>query len=375
MRVPLIEKQIGIEAFATRTMGIGGVIKEKVDDFVVEEVLVDGSKSSVNTTSLPQVTGEGRYLHCFLVKRGWDTLMAMREISRQLGIKSERIQIVGLKDKKATTSQHLSIENIRAEKLRTMREQVDNLRIIPHHYSQNMLFPHMLFGNSFNITIRNVNHSSATTSDRISETMNRLLDLGGIPNFFGHQRFGTIRPITHSVGKALVRNDLETAVQEFTAKPSPHENPASREARQKLLETGDFKKALNFFPKWLLYERLILSHLAKNPRDYQGALRKLPKQLCRLFVQGYQSYLYNRFLSQRLNNGIPINQPQIGDYVSRIDRYGLPTRTHVKANGKNLENLENDVKSGRMYIALPLIGFRQPLSEGVEGKMEESILR
>lgn len=375
MRVPLIERQIGIEAFATKTMGIGGVIKEKLEDFVVEEVLVDGSKASVNTASLPQVTGEGRYLHCFLVKRSWDTLLAIREISKQLGINSQRMQIVGLKDKKAITSQHLSIENIRVEKLRNMRAQSGNLRIIPNHYSQNMLFPHMLFGNSFTIRIRNVNHSAATTADRISETMNRLLDLGGTPNFFGHQRFGTIRPITHSVGKAIIRNDLETAVQEFVAKPSPNENPESRKARQKLFETGDFKEALNFFPKWLLYERLILSHLAKNPRDYKGAFRKLPKQLCRLFVQGYQSYLYNRFLSQRLNKEIPINQPQIGDYVSRIDRHGLPTRTHVKTNGKNLENLEKEVKNGKMCVALPLIGFKQPLSEGVEGTIEESILR
>jgi tRNA pseudouridine13 synthase len=366
---------MGIAAFATRTVGVGGAIKETSEDFIVEEVLVDGSKASVNTASLPQVSGEGRYLHCYLVKRGWDTLLALREISKQLGIAPQRMQIVGLKDKQAVTSQHVSIENLRVEKLNNLYRQTENLRIIPHHYSHNMLFPHMLFGNAFTITIRNVSHSAARTADRISETMNRLIDMGGVPNFFGHQRFGTIRPITHLVGKAIVQNDLEKAVQEFVAQPSSHENPESRKAREQLRETGDYQDALNFFPKWLLYERLILSHLATNPRDYKGALRQLPKQLCRLFVQGYQSYLYNRFLSQRLNNEIPVSQPQIGDYVVRVDSHGLPTRTYVKTDGKNRGNLETDVKNGKMCVALPLVGFNQPLSDGVEGTIEESILQ
>ena len=366
---------MGIAAFATRTAGVGGAIKETSEDFIVEERLVDGSKAAVNAASLPQVPGEGRYLHCYLVKRGWDTLLALREISKQLRIASKRIQIVGLKDKQATTSQHVSIENFTVEKLTNLYKQTDNLRIVPHYYSHNMLFSHMLFGNSFTITIRNIGHSAATTAERISETMNRLLDLGGIPNFFGHQRFGTIRPITHLVGKAIVQNDLEKAVREFVAKPSPFENPESRKARERLHETGDYKDALSFFPKWLLYERLILSHLATHPRDFKGALRRLPNQLCRLFVQGYQSYLYNQFLSQRLNNDIPLNQPQIGDYVLRVDRHGLPTRTYVKTEGTNHRNLETDVKNGKMCVALPLLGFNQPLSDGVEGTMEDSILQ
>ena len=48
MSVPEIDKLLGIEAYATKTIGVGGAIREGVDDFVVEEVLVDGSKANVN---------------------------------------------------------------------------------------------------------------------------------------------------------------------------------------------------------------------------------------------------------------------------------------------------------------------------------------
>ena len=34
-----------MEVYATKTEGVGGKIRESVDDFVVEEVLVDGSKA------------------------------------------------------------------------------------------------------------------------------------------------------------------------------------------------------------------------------------------------------------------------------------------------------------------------------------------
>ena len=47
MSVPEIDKLLGIEVYATETAGVGGVIRESVDDFRVEEVLVDGSKAEI----------------------------------------------------------------------------------------------------------------------------------------------------------------------------------------------------------------------------------------------------------------------------------------------------------------------------------------
>ena len=79
--------------------------------------------------------------------------------------------------------------------------------------------------------------------------MQELEVIGGIPNFFGHQRFGTTRPITHLVGKALVQGDFEEAAMLFLAKPSVHEHPASRQARQELEDNKKFQAGAREFSK------------------------------------------------------------------------------------------------------------------------------
>jgi tRNA pseudouridine13 synthase len=363
---------LGIETFASETLGLGGVIRQTSEDFVVEEVLVDGSRAEMQPQLPSQLTGKGRYLVCVLAKRNWDTLLIVRRIARQLGISERRIQIAGIKDKRALTAQHISIENISLERLKRLR--IDDAQLFPLKYSPNMVFPHMSFGNTFHLTIRGVSHSQRVIQERTSKTLDVLRVLGGVPNFFGHQRFGTIRPITHLVGKALVQKDLEKAALVFLAQPSPHEHPESREARQTFSETRDFTKAAGYFPRQLVYERLMLSHLAKRPGHYVGAFRRLPRRLCSLLLQSYQSYLFNRFLSQRLLRGIPINEPQVGDYVVKTDNHGLPTRTYIKASPGKLEELRKAVKRKIMYVAIPLIGFKQLPSEGSQGDIERAIL-
>ncbi len=72
---------------------------------------------------------------------------------------------------------------------------------------------------------------------------------GGIPNFFGHQRFGTTRPITHLVGKAISKGLFEEAVMIFLAKPSVHEHPASRQARLELKFNNEFSEGSKGFSK------------------------------------------------------------------------------------------------------------------------------
>jgi tRNA pseudouridine13 synthase len=209
---------------------------------------------------------------------------------------------------------------------------------------------------------------------RVKNIQNELSSLGGVPNFFGHQRFGTIRPITHLVGKLLVHGDLEKAALTFLAKPSPYEHTESREARQQLHDTQEFAEALRYFPAQLKYERLMLVHLAKHSKDFIGAFRKLPLKLRRLFVQAYQSFLFNKFLSQRLKCEAGFNDVQVGDYVVHLDRYGLPTTKFEQATAQSLSSIKKALKEGKMRVAIPLIGFKQPPSEGAQGEIERKIL-
>jgi len=372
LRVPKLEKMLGIEVYATKTSGIGGKIKVFPEDFIVEEILVDGSRADVSVKEAPLVVGEGRYLVCWLIKRNWDNFLVLREIARKLRLSLKNIHIAGIKDAKALTAQHISIENAEIEQVSKVK--IEDVKLIPVKYSNRRVSAFHLYGNHFKITIRNIYHSISEIVRRMETIKGELNSFGGIPNFFGHQRFGTVRPITHLVGRELVRGNFENAVMIYLAKPSPYEHPKAMETRKHLLEARDYEKALESFPRHLKYELLMLEHLVKHPNDYIGAFRKLPLKLRRLFTQAYQSYLFNKALSERIKRGIGLNEPQIGDYVIYVDEKGLPTQHARKVNTQNLKEIKEAVKNGKMRVAIPLIGYKQPTSNGVQGEIENEIL-
>jgi len=344
--VPRLERELGIGVYATASIGIGGRIRRFPEDFVVEEVLLDGSVATIEPPETAPISGRGRYLICVLVKRNWDTLLAVRTIAQRLGVSQERIQIAGIKDAKALTAQHISIG--RATPDMTSKIRIKDITLRPICYSNEKMHPALLHGNRFHIIIRDIAHSHSQIVERVQKVKSDLESLGGVPNFFGHQRFGTTRPITHVVGRYMVRRRWEKAALTFLAKSSEYEHPESRQARQQLYEARNFKEALRVFPSQLKYERIMLNHLAEHPKQFVEAFRRLPTKLCRLFVQSYQSHLFNRFLSQRIKRGMPINQPQTGDYTVKADK--------------------------KERLALPIIGFKQTHSSGAEGEIEREIL-
>jgi tRNA pseudouridine13 synthase len=378
--VSKLERSLGIEFYATGSEGIGGNIRQSSEDFVVEEILADGSKAGVESedsakkTVLGATSRKDRYLLCILVKRNWDTFIALGNIARQLGINPLQVQIAGIKDAKAVTAQYITIENASMED--TQNFKLKDMKIRPVGYVRNRLSPFYLRGNSFSITMRNIKHRKSTISKRILKTIKDIDELGGVPNFFGHQRFGTTRPITHLVGKALVNGDLKKAAMLFLAKPSNYEHPLSKQARQELRRTQDFKQALKNFPRQLRYERLMLRCLSEDYTDFSGAFRRLPIRLRRIFVQAYQSYLFNRFLSSRIKHGLVMDRAEIGDYAVNIERSGVPmSAMHKTVSHENHAEIDREIKAGKMRLALPLVGVRQPPSQGVQGEFEREILR
>jgi len=297
----------------------------------------------------------------------------VKTVADQLGISMGRISIGGMKDARAVTAQYVTVEGVSAEEVRKVKVKDIELRPVGYFHSAHSSY--YVLGNSFRIVISKIEHSEDTVAERVAQTVRELKLFGGVPNFFGHQRFGTIRPITHLVGKAIVRGNLEEAAMLFLAKSSPDEHPSSRRARKQLSDTKDFKQSLQCFPKQLRYERLMLAHLAEKPEDYAGAFKRLPVKLQKLFIQAYQSFLFNRFLSQRVKSEIPLNRVQIGDYVVGVERSGLPIVTvHKTVSAGTLVEIGKAMEAGRMRLALPLVGFRREASGGCQGDLEKTIL-
>ncbi len=378
MPVADIDRLLGIEIYATKSLGVGGAIRGSVEDFRVEEVLVDGSKAQISQTE-PQKRVLGctperqRHLLCVLVKRNWDTFIAVKNVARQLGLDQNCIQIAGIKDAKAVTAQYISIENVSMED--AAKVDVKDITVRPIGYLRNPLSLFYLLGNSFTINISGVEKEESFIEEQVAQTMSEINQVGGIPNFYGHQRFGTTRPITHLVGKAILRGDFEEAAMIFLAKPSPDEHPSSRQARTELEKKRDFKLALEHFPKQLRYERSMLNYLAEKPDDFTGAFRTLPAKLQALFVQAYQSYLFNRFLSERVKGGLSLGAAEVGDFVVGVERSGLPMVNMPRlVTAESLAKTNEAVAAGRLRVALPIVGFKQKLPEGVMGELEKRVL-
>ena len=157
MSVPVIDQQLGLEVYLTKTAGIGGIIRKTIDDFIVEEVLLDGSKATIKKEAsiklaLGATAKQQRFLLSVLVKRNWDMLMAVKNVARELGIDQGRIQIAGIKDAKAITAQYITLDGVLIEDAAKVRYKEIELR--PLGYFREPLSAFYLLGNNFNINIR-----------------------------------------------------------------------------------------------------------------------------------------------------------------------------------------------------------------------------
>jgi tRNA pseudouridine13 synthase len=349
---------LGMEFFLTDSPGCGGILRSSPEDFAVEEAYLDLRYAG------------GRYLVLEVEKRDWDTHHLIREISRQLRISQKRIGFAGTKDKRAVTRQRMSIMNLEEGDLE--RVTLPGLKMKVLGRSNRAVGLGDLRGNSFRIKIRKLECPQPGPSiSRITEEISRL---GGLPNYFGVQRFGESRPVTHLVGKSLVRGDLEAAAFIYLALPFAGELEFSRRAREQLWEDRDPAAALKAFPEHLRYERAMLNHLVRCPGDYAGSLLVLPPNLRRLFVHAYQSYLFNRLLSSRLRSGLPLDRGMAGDVVC-FARAGLPDASRTqKVTEENLEAVNRLAERRRAFVALPLLGYESELAVGAVGDMERKLL-
>ncbi|MCX8181685.1 MAG: tRNA pseudouridine(13) synthase TruD [Candidatus Methanomethyliaceae archaeon] len=330
-----LERSCGILFYSTTGKGIGGKIRVKPEDFIVEEITPEGKIVNESLKSLNR--GRGPYTLAVLKKKSRDLLPTISLLQKLL---SAKVSFAGIKDRRAVTYQLISINRPLAEPIR-----MNNLEVWAVGTSKWEIRPGELKGNRFTITIRSLD------SENISKEA--LSGLNWLPGYFGHQRFGTTRPNTHKVGKYIVRGDFESAVREFLAEPYEGEPRQIFSFRQNLKTTWDLKAALSSIPPLLLYEREVIRLLISSA-GYLPSLNSLPKPLIRLFVNAYQSYLFNLALSERWSK-YGLNYVDLGDTVSILDNSLNPSRT-IKVTHSNLEKLRKLVDSKKAVLLMPVPG-------------------
>lgn len=357
-----MERDLGIQGHLTTTPGVGGILKASAEDFVVEEVSAD----------LPSVP-EGAYTIARLRVREWETNRLVRQLARSLRISRRRIGFAGTKDKRALTTQLFSFERLSPDDVTCLR--IKDVEVLDAFPSSRGLEIGDLVGNAFRIVVRDLKLPTAEAADAVAATTTQLRGFHGFPNFFGIQRFGSVRPVTHEVGRHLVRGEFREAVDTYVANPIEGEDPESFEVREALAASGDVKGALRSYPRSYTFEKALLSHLAVHPGDYVGALRVLPMNLLIMFVHAYQSYLYNRILGERMRRRLPIHEPLVGDLVLPADRRGLPDRDRaIDVTEDNLERVAARCREGKAWVSAILFGSETAFAAGEMGEIEQGIV-
>ncbi len=356
-----MEHKAGIELFFTKTEGVGGRLKKYPEDFVVDELI-----------DLPESVDEGEYTIAKVWSRNWETNRLVNSLARELRIDRRQIDFAGTKDKRAITTQWMSFK-VQREKMKEV--SLRDVEITEAYTAKSNLYIGSHWGNSFDIIVRDMDNDIEGSEELAEGISSELKEAGGFPNWFGVQRFGTIRPITHEIGRLIIEGKYEDAVKLYIAEPMEGESDVCYEAREFLQETWDYKKALEIFPPGLTFERMMIKHLVDEPDDYTGALKRLPGNLLRMFVHAFQSYLFNRMVSLRAKRGIPLNDAAPGDVLLPTDRKGMPNvDTPVEINERNIKKASKMVKEGKAYVSAPLFGFNSKLSSGEQGEIERYVL-
>jgi tRNA pseudouridine13 synthase len=357
-----MEEEIGISVFLTSTPGIAGRLRRDPEDFVVEEI----------SNELDRVEG-GKYTVAKIRSRNWETNRLVRHLARKLRMSRKKIRFAGTKDKRAVTTQ---IFQFGSPKGKVGSLSIADVEILELYETNDRMDIGDLFGNRFSVVVSEIDMPLDEAQATSFETGREILETGGFPNFFGVQRFGAVRPVTHLVGKCIVQGDFEQAVMTYVANPMEGESAEAFDARKALQEDQDFAKALVRFPERLSFEKAMLNHLAKEPEDFIGSLEQLPENLLLMFVHAYQSYLFNRILSIRMEKGIPLDEPILGDYVLPLNRYGLPDHDNwILVRERNLDKVDRQVKRKKAFISAVLFGRESEFAEGDLGEIERKVIQ
>lgn len=226
---------------------------------------------------------KGPYLYFKLAKKGRNTLDVIKQIAYILQIKEKNIGFAGSKDKNAVTEQVCSIKAM--VKKRLSKVKINNAKLTFVGYGNAPISLGDLEGNYFEIIVRNLKEEKLET-------------ISLVENYFDEQRFSQNNV---QIGKHLIKKEFSQAVR-------------------------------------LIDKQLCREHLKIHKNDFIGALRQLPIRLLRLYVNAYQSYLWNETLVQYLR--------EKGKVIKEIS-YQEGKLVFVS----NLQNFS--------HLEIPLVGFNE----------------
>lgn len=316
---------------------------------------------------------DGPYLALEVRARNWETNRLVGRISRDFQISRNRVSFAGTKDKRAVTTQAMTVK-IDKDQERAVR--LPEVEILRSYRTTRSLGLGDLEGNAFDIAVTELQGTGAEAAALARETLAQAARPGGLANYYGTQRFGSLRPVTHAVGAAIVSGDFAGAAAAYVGTPSAYESAEQAAFRAEFRAGGDPGELLRRMPDTLSFERQILEGLARAPDKPLHALLALPRNLFLMFIHAHQSQLFNRILSERLARGLPIAVPIVGDLVVPLEDRGGADESHsIEVTPANLDKVSSQVAKGRAAVTGLVPGAECPFAGGAMGEIERAVLQ
>lgn len=356
---PETERALGIGFYVTATPGFAARLKGRPEDFRVDEI---------STSPRPDPAGEYTVLR--VVSRNWEQHELSQRLASALGLPPHAISWSGTKDRRAVADRLASYRG----RPPTGRVTIPDAEIVEAYTACDGLSLGHHIGNAFTVRLGVPADRAAAATEAARATADALRARSGFANLFGPQRFGEVRPVTHEVGRQLVRGDVEGAVRTYLCAIPEGGDSLGADARRQYAGHGDPVRALKEFPAHFRFERTLLDRLSRGDGAAR-ALHALPRELRRLFVHAYQSWLFNRWVTARAAHGLPLDQVVDGDLVVRIGRDGTPRSADpVAVTSSNLAECQETVARGGARLAGALVGYDTPPVHGTPGELLAEIL-
>ncbi|MEM7621930.1 MAG: tRNA pseudouridine(13) synthase TruD [Planctomycetota bacterium] len=341
--------------------GIGGALKQRDEDFSVEEL------------PLYNPSGDGEHVYLLVEKRGMPTIEMLNVLSKHFRVPRRAMGYAGLKDKVAVTRQVVSIHmpGRALEDVPSLEHPRIAIQWADRH--ENKLRRGHLAGNRFSIRVRGVKPEAVLDARRTLDVLTRR----GLPDRVGEQRFGYLRN-NHLVGRALFMLDFDRAARELCGMPPEglggvELTPDQVEART-LFGQGDYAKARKQLPRMFATERQVLESLAGGETPEQALLSIDPGVLS-YYLSAFQSAVFNAALDDRLANGT-FDTLLPGDIAVRHTA-GKTARKFFAADDVLLaeDTTADEVRSIAISPTGPMWGAEMQRATGKPGDAETEALR
>ncbi|MDO7697461.1 MAG: tRNA pseudouridine(13) synthase TruD, partial [Nitrosopumilus sp.] len=309
-----IDSQIGISVYTTKFPGIGGKIRINPENFEVSELI---SKRATNS-----ITDESGYAVYKLKKKKIDTNHALSGVFRKTGV---RLKSLGLKDASAVTEQYVGSPH-KGKPIEDFSTEKYSLTKIG--FTKKPLSKKDMIGNNFKIQISDC-----------SDGLSSFTEHNHILNFYGYQRFGSKRPVTHLIGKAILQRNFDMAVELILSFTSSYDSTENTEIRNKLSDKINYKKYYDKVPSQMDIEKIVLKQMIDHD-DSIRAIRAIPLSLRRFYIQAYQSFIFNQSLSSAFLDGENLFEAKSGDVC-------YDSKSII---GKFKDGIEQ-------YLSLPFVGY------------------